>query len=276
LKLGISRNLLWRVAVGIIAIPAIIYISLHHTLILSVFTALLSLLGAFELTRLMNGLRTGLIKLILPIASAGLMLSISSGWLMPAVSVFFAAIAIVTIVSSFTNNTTVLKEAVTETVFGLFYCGILFSSIPLIAFHEPDGGKWLVALLIIIWSSDTAAYFGGKATGKKKLAHHISPGKTIAGLWWGFAGAVLASLILGLTWIPRIELPFLLPLSIVLSGIGVVGDLFESALKRDAAVKDSSSIIPGHGGILDRFDSILFAAPTLYIFLLLRESLNRH
>jgi phosphatidate cytidylyltransferase len=108
-------------------------------------------------------------------------------------------------------------------------------------------------------------------TGKHKLSPNISPGKTIEGLFWGLGGAALSAVIIKFTFMKDVDLAFIILVSIILSGIGVVGDLFESSLKRTAGIKDSSTLIPGHGGILDRFDSILFAAPALYMLLNLRD-----
>jgi len=107
--------------------------------------------------------------------------------------------------------------------------------------------------------------------GKRKLSPAISPGKTFEGLWWGFAGAVLSALVIKFTFLNNANLYFIVFVSVILSGIGVIGDLFESSLKRNAGIKDSSTLIPGHGGVLDRFDSVLFAAPTLYLLLGLRD-----
>ena len=113
---------------------------------------------------------------------------------------------------------------------------------------------------------DIGAYFTGRAIGKNKLAPAISPGKTVEGLIGGLVaaagGAALA------TWLFFPELPFKwsIPLAIVLSAVGVLGDLVESAMKRGSKTKDAASILPGHGGFLDRLDSLLFGAPVLYYF----------
>jgi predicted CDP-diglyceride synthetase/phosphatidate cytidylyltransferase len=109
--------------------------------------------------------------------------------------------------------------------------------------------------------SDTAAYFTGRAFGKRKLAYHISPGKT----WEGVAGAVLAVVIYGVVWVfvfaDGAYMVTLIPLLIILTVLGIMGDLFESLIKRQAGVKDSGNILPGHGGILDRIDALTAALP---------------
>lgn len=119
----------------------------------------------------------------------------------------------------------------------------------------------LLGFMGTIWISDTAAYFAGKAFGRHKLAYHISPGKT----WEGVAGAMLAVIIYGLTWVfvfaDDTYVETLIPLLIVLTALGIIGDLFESLIKRQAGVKDSGRILPGHGGILDRIDALTAALP---------------
>ena len=118
----------------------------------------------------------------------------------------------------------------------------------------------------VIFGSDVGAYFAGRSLGKHKLAPSISPGKTVEGLIGGvLAAAGLAALS---TWWFFHELPYQwsLPLACVLAVAGVLGDLCESAMKRGAKTKDAASILPGHGGFLDRLDSLLFGAPILYYF----------
>lgn len=120
----------------------------------------------------------------------------------------------------------------------------------------------LLFLFLIVWMADTAAYFTGKQFGKNKLAEHLSPGKTREGLLGAIIGTLVLSLV-GAWWfeLTLIQAIYFVLLSILTALISVVGDLFESLLKRNAGEKDSGSLIPGHGGVLDRIDSILAAAP---------------
>lgn len=126
----------------------------------------------------------------------------------------------------------------------------------------------LLGFMGTIWISDTAAYFAGRAFGRNKLAYHISPGKT----WEGVAGAILAVIVYGLVWVfvfaDGAYLMSLVPLLIVLAILGVIGDLFESMIKRHAGVKDSGNILPGHGGILDRIDALTPSLPLAVLALL--------
>ncbi len=137
------------------------------------------------------------------------------------------------------------------------------------AFHgaEAFGGATVVSIFAIIWICDSAAYFGGRAMGKHRLFERVSPKKTWEGAVWGFAGAVAAAAGAKALVLPYLTLGESLVVGAIIGIFGQFGDLAESALKRDAGVKDSSSIIPGHGGILDRFDSLLFVSPLLYGYL---------
>jgi len=131
---------------------------------------------------------------------------------------------------------------------------------------QTDGPTWALFALLIVWMADSGAYFVGVRFGKHKLAPRISPGKS----WEGFFGGLLATVLLavaalsflGLNWT---SLPELLLLTVVTSLFSVAGDLFESLLKRHAGAKDSSHLIPGHGGVLDRVDSLLAALPVFVV-----------
>ena len=124
------------------------------------------------------------------------------------------------------------------------------------------GPRWLLYALCLVWAADTFAYFVGSRIGGRKLAPRISPGKTWAGFWGGLGGVLLASLVaiplLGLDY--SFTLPMLL-LALVTGIASVIGDLFESLIKRHSGAKDSGALIPGHGGVMDRVDSLLAALP---------------
>jgi phosphatidate cytidylyltransferase len=120
-------------------------------------------------------------------------------------------------------------------------------------------------LFAIIWAGDSAAYYGGRALGRRLLAPTVSPKKTVEGAIAGFVASVAVGVIGGVYFLGEPWLN-LAGISAVTAVVGQIGDLAESVLKRSAGVKDSSSILPGHGGILDRLDSIFFAAPVFYWF----------
>lgn len=119
---------------------------------------------------------------------------------------------------------------------------------------------------LVLMGSDSGAYFAGKALGKHKLIPKISPGKTWEGLVGGLVAAAAFAALATFWFFPELPYQFSIPLAIVMSGVGVLGDLAESAIKRGSNTKDAASILPGHGGLLDRLDSLLFNAPILYYF----------
>ncbi len=158
---------------------------------------------------------------------------------------------------------------VSASCFPLIYLGLPIGA--LVGVRARHGPEALLALLLTVMVSDTAQYYGGRLLGRRPLAPAISPKKTIEGAVTGLVGGVIAMMLLGRTWLPERSFLVLGLLGATVVALGIVGDLFESLLKRGAGVKDASGLIPGHGGILDRLDSLLFAAPVYYVFL--RQSL---
>ena len=128
------------------------------------------------------------------------------------------------------------------------------------------GGWTVVTLLASIWICDTAAYFGGLTWGRHRLFERVSPKKSWEGAVFGFAGAVATFWVGHLTVVDYLTPTHALALGAIVGIFGQVGDLVESRFKRDAGVKDSSSFLPGHGGIYDRFDSLVFLAPIVYLY----------
>ncbi|HEX8707451.1 MAG TPA: phosphatidate cytidylyltransferase [Pyrinomonadaceae bacterium] len=158
--------------------------------------------------------------------------------------------------------------SVGATLLGLMYVALLGGHLVAVrmGFEQGRSADLLSFFFLVIMGSDTGAYYTGRALGRHKLAPTISPGKT----WEGAIGGMIASLLMAVLahyWFFR-ELPLkaALPLAAVLNVLGVLGDLTESALKRGAGAKDAAQILPGHGGLLDRLDSLLFNAPVIYYF----------
>lgn len=153
------------------------------------------------------------------------------------------------------------------TIGGILYLGFLLSHLAAIRGLE-NGRNWVFFALFVTWVSDTAAFFIGRRFGRRKLAPAISPGKT----WEGAIGSVCSAALTSLLFFTDtpFQLPLsyreLVPLSILVSVLGQVGDLIESLLKRNMGVKDSGTLMPGHGGILDRIDSLIFAGIVVYYY----------
>ena len=150
---------------------------------------------------------------------------------------------------------------------GVLYVGWLGSHLVLLR-EAPDGRDWVLLVLFTTFATDTSSYFVGRALGRRPLAARISPGKTVegalGGVLFGLAAALLLNYFLGL----RKEAALIVPVAVLLPLAAEMGDLAESLLKRGMQVKDASPLIPGHGGLMDRLDSVLFTGVVLYYYLL--------
>lgn len=206
------------------------------------------------------GLITGLIVILLAYFNNSSFFSINIGLLSLVVTFFLVFV------------TQIIKIGVTDvllnvsvTFMGVFYvAGLMSHFILLRNLHHPIlPGEYAIWLgFICTWSADTFAYFVGNSLGKRPLAASISPNKTIEGFLGGIFGSGLAGVIFSV--VIGIDYSKALIIAVIIGVVGQLGDLFESALKRDAGVKDSGNLIPGHGGVLDRFDSALFTIPLTY------------
>lgn len=154
---------------------------------------------------------------------------------------------------------------VSTTLFGILYVSWLFSFLTKL-YLLPEGGKLVAYLLMVTKTGDMGAYFLGSAAGKHILIKRISPKKTVEGLIGGIIFSLIFSL-LSHFYLPQMSYLHLAILGILLGGLGQLGDLSESLIKRDSQLKDSGSLIPGLGGTLDLIDSILFTAPIFYFYL---------
>lgn len=163
------------------------------------------------------------------------------------------------------NETNVDISSVAKVIFGMLYIPLLTSHFILL--RKLDNGiYWILLVLVIGIVGDTVALYAGKALGKRKLIPLVSPGKTVEGTIGLILGATIAACIFGYFLMPRISIVHFLILGFVAGIIGQLGDLCESAIKRNYGRKDSSSLLPGHGGLMDRMDSLIFVAPFVYYY----------
>jgi len=135
---------------------------------------------------------------------------------------------------------------------------------------EAQGRQWLIALFVCVWATDTAAYAAGRAAGKHRLMPAASPNKSWEGAIAGVVGAVLVPVIMRSLGLFDFTGWDVIAFAVAVGIFGQAGDLLESLMKREAGIKDSSRFLPGHGGLLDRFDSLFLATPALYVYLLIR------
>ena len=161
------------------------------------------------------------------------------------------------------------------TITGIFYAGYLTTYLAKLKLIDPgQGGDTVLIVLIIAWVADTGGYFAGRYLGKARLYEAVSPKKTWAGAWGGLAGSLIGVAALKLIsahWLTWLDVALLaIPGGI----LGQLGDLTESLIKRSVGVKDSGSLLPGHGGILDRIDAVLFIAPYVFVYLVIRSALG--
>ncbi len=260
-----------RVITALIGLPLLI-IAVWFDEPIYWFTALAAIIGALagiEFFRITS------VSKILPLTLFGLLFTIlfivypHINWSLDIPLASLLLIAMVTlslIILVFLPVKEGLFSAWTWMLGGVVYIGWLLSM--LVALRIDAGRDWVFLALFATFGSDTAAYFIGKALGKHKMAPQISPGKTWEGAIAGVAGAIIISLLFTL------DTPLQLPLnywqSILLGALvsvfGQAGDLVESLLKRNCGVKDSGNLMPGHGGVLDRIDSVLFAGAVVYLY----------
>jgi phosphatidate cytidylyltransferase len=277
---GLS-NLAQRILFALGAIPVILGAVWIGDWALAALLAIASALAAWEFYRIAEKLGTR------PMARAGialaavLPLAIHARYLgLPVnavVSIPFAAVLVLALLGGviFARGVTGRPlESVSLTAFGIAYTGAMLSFGYALRYHEYAVGRiagtlLLMFALVLVWISDTAAYAVGRALGKRKLIPAVSPGKTVAGA----VGALVTCAAASWALVRFVLVPYgqlgLRPIHAVLFGIAIsvatqLGDLAESLMKREAGVKDSSHIIPGHGGVLDRIDGMLFALPVAY------------
>lgn len=267
-----QKNLLIRVAVAAVGIPLLLFLSILGRIPFLILVLVAACLGMLEFSRIGLGNQIPIPKYILAILLITAIILTYLGQT-DLLTILFLATFLVLALFSLGLPVENASKFMAWASFGFIYL-YLFSFWILIR-QLPNnkgvdyalGGYWMVSLFLTVWSCDTAAYFGGKGLGRHKLAPAISPGKTKEGALFGILGALLAAVIIHFIFLSALDLFDLLMVALLVGILGQLGDLFESMLKRSAGLKDTSAIIPGHGGVLDRFDSLLFVGPWVYFYL---------
>jgi phosphatidate cytidylyltransferase len=271
------KTLIIRAASALIAvlgIAAMIYY--YDTLGLKILCVLAHLLGVRELTRILFKDDESFVKkfLFTAIAVAVFTLTVAfpnhSTLSFVCMSLLYCCLSIV-IERQFVDLPA-LSQFQSKGILGFFYVGLL-PAMALEVLNLPHGNVWFLTMLAIIFAGDTLAYLTGMMWGKKKILPSISPKKTIVGSIGGLGGSALAAILSQHFFLTHISLPSLVFVAVLTGVVAQLGDLFESMLKRVANRKDSGSIMPGHGGVLDRLDGILFGAPIILAGALLLENL---
>jgi phosphatidate cytidylyltransferase len=179
--------------------------------------------------------------------------------------IVFSVLAIMTIRLFLKKDPRSSLQDLSPPLVGLLYIPVLLTFQIKIRNFGPE---WIIFLYALVWVSDSMAYYVGKGFGKRRLYTAVSPNKTIAGAVGSVVGGVLCSLFLSYSFIPSLATSSAVVIGIMIGVTTIIGDLVESMFKRDTGIKDSGVIIPGHGGILDKIDGILFGGPVLYFMLL--------
>lgn len=273
------NNLITRAGAGIIYILVILLGVLGGQVpFLIIFGAILAT-GLFEFYRMMEKDTSHAISKIFNI-SMGIIIFLSVFLYIKGITVYALPAAIlvyllILIASSVFIRREDIFHGIIYSVFGQIYITMPLGLLMLISYSYqnsiPGGGSdWvpILALFVFIWVNDTAAYFIGSLIGKHKLIEHISPKKSVEGFIAGIIFTLLASFIFTKIY-HEFSTVFWIGYGAVVALFGTLGDLFESLIKRTSSVKDAGHLIPGHGGILDRIDSLLVAVPAVYLYLLL-------
>ncbi len=271
------NNLTQRIITGSLFVAALVFCILWNSYSIGIVFFVCLLIGSLELTKLLNNGEPNKIASLSKIVVLGnayvlsfliLRESIEIKWifiLIPLITLFFMYELFTTKTNSFRN--------LNEILFGLLYVFIPFMSLNILGTSEKFATKVevtssqhiLLGFFVVLWTSDSMAYVTGKLIGKNKIAPAISPGKTWEGVIGGFAFSLVAAFLI--SYFTESSLYLWLGMAAIISLFGFLGDLSESMLKRKAGLKDSGNLLPGHGGILDRFDGIVFSAPLVMCYL---------
>jgi len=257
-----KSNLMLRILSALVMLPVVVFIILQGGLAYCLFVTLLTVLILYEWNGICEDKAFNMAFVFQGVAVLLLIYSFYSGE-------YFDAYVYLIPIGLLVSVCLYFKMKVLFALMGTVYA--LLPALSLIWLRQAtDQGGWIVLwVMIIVWSMDTGAYFSGKAIGGPKMSPKISPNKTWAGLMGGAVTAVVFGLMAAHYFDLGFNLLFLIPAAAALAIWSQIGDLAESALKRYFDVKDSGAIIPGHGGIMDRVDGVVFAAPAVALFLYL-------
>jgi phosphatidate cytidylyltransferase len=262
----IEKRKVWAGA-GLIP-PIVLVIALLHSSVLHLMVLLATFLGLREYYNLVlprsksieRAVGIGLGLILSLIISFGDMREIS-----PFLVIILFVLAVLVMVASQDLSSTISKMGIA--LFGILFIGFLLAYVSLIR-NMPNGRSWVLFLIITVWAGDIFALLSGSFFGRHKLYPKISPNKTFEGLVGAIVGSIIVALAFSWLFIPSLKMGPCTLLAIGLTILGQLGDFTESMVKRSAQVKDSGTLIPGHGGMLDRLDSFLFSAPFLHYALL--------
>jgi phosphatidate cytidylyltransferase len=267
------RQLTRRLVTAGIGVPVAIVCSVVGGIPFLIAVNLVILFGLVEFYRMMEA------KGIRPYKTVGVAAGLGVSWYVYFQGGVFSSLfitlvlLIIMVLELFRRDGELAVFHISSTILGVFYVAWLGSHIILLrqlgegAPAGDLGGSFVILALALAWGTDTGAFFVGNLMGKRKLLPRVSPEKSVEGAWGGVATALAAAFIAKATFASYLTAVDALALGLVAPVAAVLGDLVESLMKRDVRIKDTSHALPGHGGMLDRFDSVLFVAPLVYYYL---------
>ena len=257
---------------GLTALPFLLYIIFKGGLLFSAFIGLVALLGFWEYLRVVfndsrGALGNPVVWFAYPLVPAVVAVAHhqAPAFIFHLIILLFLVCAFLSVI--FYDGDGLIYESAKKVVIGIIYIPGLLSYLILIRDgRELDGGLWILFVLVVVFFGDIGALYAGTFLGRHKLSPAVSPKKTIEGSLGGLTANIILGSIYKIIVFPELNWGICLLFFISLGAMGQMGDLFESGLKRVAGIKDSGGLLPGHGGILDRADAIMFAAPVAYLF----------
>lgn len=265
-------NLSTRIIVALFGIPLIIILSVAGKVPFLIFVFFIGLVSFFEFANILKRRRFFPNLFIGGVSVFAIILNSYLNFV-ETEFLFLMIVLLLLLTELFRNRESAIAN-IGATLIGIFYIGFFSSSIVKIRefyketlFNYDEGGYLIISILASIWICDSAAYFIGSAFGKHKMLPRISPNKSWEGAIAGFIFSIFTMIAAKFIILNLITIGNAIIIGIIIGIFGQAGDFIESMIKRDANVKDSSSLIPGHGGIFDRFDSLIYSGPLIYIYL---------
>ena len=270
LKLRVITALLLAPSV----VAAVLYLDTHMFAVLMGAVITLAAWEWANISRLSSALMKGVFALVICLTMLGIYLAGNESVYMAVtfISVLFWLLAVMLVMAFQKSIKGHFKLPVQPWYFGPFVLVPAWTSLVLLHRHEPDGAEFVLMLMVLVWIADIAAYFSGKKWGKTKLCDKVSPGKSREGVYGALIGVAIAAFTVALSkQLGFLDVLVFVAICLFCIVASIVGDLFESLVKRLGDVKDSGNILPGHGGILDRIDSLTAALPVFVTSLWLWE-----
>lgn len=265
-------NLTTRIVVALFGIPLIVIVSILGEFPFLLLALFIGLVSFFEFSKMLSR-RKFFPNMFVGFVSISLIIFNSYYRFISFELLILSIISILLLLELFRRSESAIANLGTS-LLGIFYIGLFSSALVLIREYYNDsfflydqGGYLIIAILVTIWVCDSAAYFIGSATGKHKILTRVSPHKSWEGAIAGFLFSLITMVIAQIVVLNFLSMQDAVVIGFIVGVFGQAGDFVESLIKRDANVKDSSSLIPGHGGIFDRFDSLLFSAPIIYLYM---------